>query len=87
MKIVLVLLLFFVIPYLLLALLKKGMTRKWFSLVTVLIYGSLFFLISIMFLERYSIGIGVFMFIGMIIGGYPMAYLLFPTLHKKVFSK
>ncbi len=87
MMIFLVLIILTVMPYVFLALIKKGITRKKFSLITSLFFGSLLFILSILYVDKHAIAIGLFMFISMIVGIYPTIYLLFPKLQKKVLSK
>jgi ABC-type spermidine/putrescine transport system permease subunit I len=84
MKIIMTLVLFIALPYILRVLLKKGIIRRKFAIVTSLSYATLFFLLSIMYVNHDSVVIGVIMFVCIIIGGYPTAYLLFPILHKTV---
>jgi hypothetical protein len=86
-KIIFILILFAIIPYLLLNLLKKGLPRKWFALVIAIMYGVLFFVLCIFYINKHAFEYGLFTFITTIFGGYPTAYLLFPILHRTVVSK
>ncbi len=84
MKIIIILLLFTCLPIVLRILLKRGVSRKLFAVLTSFLYSILLLLLSVIFISKNSIIIGVIMFLCMMIGGYPTAYLLFPTLYKIV---
>ena len=87
MKIIMTLIQFIIFHIALRILLKKGITRRWFALLTSLLYATLFLFLSIMFVYNDSIVIGVIMFLCMMIGGYPTAFLLYPLLQKAIVTK
>lgn len=87
MKIIITLALFTSLPFVLRILLKKGISKRQFAFLTSLYYATLFFLLSIMFAAKDSLLIGTILFICMMLGGYPTAYLLYPIIQKIVISK
>jgi hypothetical protein len=87
-KVVFIFILFLGLPYIFSWLLKHGMTRKPFSLAFAATYGSVLFLLTVLFgNQEYRLAIAIFMFISMIVGGYPSAYFLYPSLARIILRK
>jgi len=78
------LILFFCIPYLFRVIIISNVTRSRFALFSSFIVGTLFFLLSIMYLSEDSLIIGAIMFLFALAGGFPTLYLLYPILKSQI---
>lgn len=76
--------LFLCIPYLFRFIIKKGVSRHCYAMLTSLILALTFFLLSILFVTDDTFLIGTVMFILALIGGYPAQYFLYSIISKYV---
>ena len=76
--------LFLCIPYLFRFIIKKGVSRHRYAMLTSLILALTFFLLSILFVTDDPFSVGTIMAILSLIGGYPTQYFLYPITSKVV---
>jgi hypothetical protein len=86
MKLLIPFVLFLSLPYLFRLMLKKGVKRIRYALLTSFLLALTFFILSILFVNEDQFVIGLVMFVLTFIGSYATQYLLYPPLERYVNS-